>query len=332
VRAARFLGGGRVRVDEVETPSPAAGELLVRVHSNALCGSDRAALAGGSAVIPGHEISGRVAAHGAGVSGPPVDTCGIVYLVAFCGRCAACARGATNVCVERHAMYGFTAPGGLADYVCVRAECFLPLDADVPLDHATSLLDLFGTTLHALRRGGLTAGERVGVIGCGPIGLGTIAVARALGAGEVYAVDVSARRRALAELAGATPFTAGARTVQALHRATGGGCDVVVEAAGLPETQRQALESARAGGRVVAVAHSAEPVAVRVSQDLIAREISLFGSEYFRLDEHADALGLVRSGRLDPAPLITHRFALDEAEAAYRCFLSGETGKVLVQP
>jgi threonine 3-dehydrogenase len=214
--------------------------------------------------------------------------------------------------------------------VVVRSSCFLPVDPKITLDAATALLDLFGTSSHAFRVAGRPHMRSVLVIGCGPIGLGAIAVARALGVSEVVGIDVSAPRLTLAQEVGAIALAAsepnGTRDIAP------DGFDVVIEAAGLPSTQRQAIESTAAGGVAVFIAHSGSPVEVRASADLIAREITVMGSEYFRPDEFPDNHERVRTGVLDPSPMITDAFALEDAAEACDVFFSAAAGKVLVQP
>jgi propanol-preferring alcohol dehydrogenase len=320
-------------VVDVRRPAPGPGEVLVRVEACALCGTDRHALESGAPVTPGHETAGEVVETGPGVDAPRPGTRGVVYLVDFCGTCAACRRGWTNVCLDRRRMYGFDAPGGFADYQVVRAGCFVPVDPRVRPGQATALLDLLGTAGHALRRAGPGTPRRVLVLGCGPIGLGVLAMAAALGTAERYGVDLAGHRLELAERLGAVPVDA-TRTdpVAVLRAAVPDGFDVVVEAAGRTETQRQALELAGPGGRVLVVAHNPRPLELRTSIDLIQREVALIGSEYFPVAELAANQALLLDGRVDPGPLLTHRFPLEELEAAYDAFWSGRTGKVLVEP
>jgi threonine dehydrogenase-like Zn-dependent dehydrogenase len=332
MRAVRFGGDGRVTVERVPRPEPGPGELLVDVAWCALCGSDREAYRRGSAVTPGHEVAGRVAALGPGVPGPPLGTPGVVYLVDPCGSCYACVRGSTNTCLARRRMYGFTTDGGLAEAMVVSAGCFRPVAPELPLDVATALLDVAGTSVHALERGGLVPQARVTVIGCGPIGLGVVASARALGARTVYALDVAPVRLELARSLGAVAFDAGTDGEARVRAHAPDGCELVVEAAGLPATQAQALRLVAPGGRVVVVAHSGTTLELHPSRDLIAREVSLIGSEYFPLGDLPRLQALVRSGRLDPAPILTDRLPLDRAAEAFRRFWSGATGKVLVHP
>jgi threonine 3-dehydrogenase len=334
MRAARFTGAGRVTVESVAIPAVGAEEVLVRVHANALCGSDRHGYERGARVTPGHEIAGTVVARGDGVRTVAVGDRGVVYLVDWCGECRACVAGSANICLRRRAMIGFTQDGGLADYVRVPARCFLALPAGILLDTATALLDLFGTTLHAFRRAGRdVAGADVVVVGCGPIGLGAVAVARALGAGSVHALDIVPYRLGLAELAGAVAVDAASDDpAREIRRALPDGCPIVIEAAGRPETQRMAIELGGPDARVVIVAHAHVPLALQTSVDLIQLERALIGSEYFPPGTFADTAALVQRRRVDPAPLLTHRFSLDDVQDACEAFFGGATGKVLVMP
>jgi threonine 3-dehydrogenase len=333
MRAARFVGHRRVEISEVPIPRVGTGEVLVRVDSCALCGSDRTGWVNGSSVTPGHETSGTVVAVGEGVADLRPGTRGVIFLVDACGACRSCRAGSPNRCLDKRATYGFTAPGGLAEYVAVDTGCFLPVADDVPLDVATALLDLLGTTSHALRSAGRRPLGSVVVIGCGPIGLGTIVMARSMGAASVIAVDVVRERLDLAATVGASPIDASdVVVVDTIRDAVPEGVDVVVEAAGSAETQRQALDVVGAGGVVLVVAHSAERLELRTSADLIQREVSIVGCEYFRPDEFADNQELLRSGSIDPRPLLTHRFPLERADEACETFFAASSGKVLVRP
>lgn len=331
--AARFVGEGRVHVVEVPVPTPGADEILVKVDSCALCGSDRDGWSNGSGVTPGHETSGTVVAVGHGVVESVTGTTGVVFLVDACGACLSCRSGSANRCLRKRAMYGFTAPGGLAEYVAIRVNCFLPVAPEIPLSAATALLDLFGTTSHAFRLAQRPQMRSVLVIGCGPIGLGAIAIARAEGASPLVGTDISRDRLELARTAGASPVDAAAPAWGTEMRDLApDGFDVVIEAAGRQTTQRQALDRVAPGGVVVFIAHGASPLEVHPSPDLIAREITVMGAEYFRPDEFPENHERVRTGMWDPSPLITHEFPLERADEACEVFFSGASGKVLVRP
>ena len=333
MKAARFLGGGRIEPHEVLVPEPGPDEVLIEVHSCALCGSDRGAFWEGSDVIPGHEVAGTVVAAGRDVTGLEEGARGVVYLVDFCGECSICNTGSTNMCPNRRKMYGFTADGGFAAYEVVRSRCFLPIADDVPLDLATTLLDFYGTNLHAFRRAGLPLPRIVGVIGCGPIGLGAISVAKALGVQRVFGIDVAPYRLDLAGRFGAVAIDARpGDAMESVLALAPGGCDVVIEAAGITATQRQAIGLAAPGGTVVFVAHNREPLEVHTSTSLIASERTLVGSEYFPIGEFSDTHELFSSGALDAQSAVSHRYPLEQIESAFDTFWSGASAKVLVQP
>jgi threonine 3-dehydrogenase len=330
--AARFSGKGQISLEERPIPRPGPHQLLVRVDSCALCGTDRGAFENGSDVTPGHEISGTVAAVGEGVENSLIGAPGVVYLVDFCGRCACCRIGRTNMCLNKHAMYGFTADGGYAEFVAVTAKCYLPTPPDLSLDNATALLDLLGTSGHAFRRVGREA-RSVAVIGCGPIGIGAIAVAVALRAETIVAIDISPYRLELAERLGAATVNAhNGDSVRTCLERLPSGFDVVIEAAGTTSTQQQAISLVSAGGTVAFVAHNHAPLPVDTLGQLIKYEKTLLGSEYFPIGEFHDNLSLVQSGLIPTDELLTHRFSLAEIDDAFTVFMSRRSGKVLVRP
>jgi threonine 3-dehydrogenase len=332
MRAARFRGGGDIEMVDVDIPKPGPSEVVLRVHSCALCGSDRDGYLNGSVMTPGHEVSGVIDAVGEEVALAP-GTAGVVYLVGYCGSCYCCKSNLTNMCIDKQQMYGFSDDGGFAEYILVRADCFLEVAEEIPLDHATALLDLYGTTNHAFRRAGGASSKSVLVVGCGPIGIGAISTARAAGAGRVVALDVAPYRLHLAEALGAVVVDAGLTGAeQRVLENAPDGFDIVIEAAGLSRTQRQAISLAAPDGRVVFVAHNRDPVEIHVSTELIQKEKTVLGSEYFPKAEFAGNHSLLLSGALDPSRVITHRFSLDEISYAFRTFFSGHSGKVLVQP
>lgn len=330
--AARFLGEGRIELEDRPVPRPSEGEILVKVDSCALCGTDRGLYLNGSDVTPGHESSGTVVDVGSSAHESLLGGHGVIYLVNYCGECSCCLSGNTNMCLNKRAMYGFTAAGGYAQYVAIDARCWLPVDPQIPLDGATALLDLLGTSGHAFRRTGRHP-QAVAVIGCGPIGMGAISVARTLGAGTVYAIDISSYRLELANQLGATAIDgrAGDPVATCLAREPNG-FDTVVEAAGYTATQHQAIALAAAGGTVVFLAHNHEPLPVATLQDLIQFERALLGSEYFPIGEFEDNLSLLDSGLIPTDTLITHKFSLEKISDAFELFMSGRSGKILVRP
>lgn len=319
----RFVGDGRIEGWERPVPRPGPGELLLAVRANALCGTDRAQLAAGSAVTPGHEAAGEMVAAGPGTS-TAIGTMGVVYLMDFCGSCRGCAEGATNRCSAKRADMGFTHDGGYGRYLLVHESNFFPVGTDVPADEATLLLDVMGTTAHALRRALAVRPHiaSVAIAGAGPVGLGMVAMARlTLGPDvPILAADVVPYRLELAERLGATPVLLPSRLPDV---------DAAFDTAGRGSARRMLLDALGRGGVLVCIGHG-EGLDLDVSADLIAPERAVVGSEYFRYDELAANLELLRANRPYLRRIITHRFGIDELEEAYRVFLGGESGKVVV--
>jgi Zn-dependent alcohol dehydrogenases len=153
-RVPRFAGDRRIEAWVRPVPAPDFGELLIRVRANALCGTDRSQYLHGSDVVPGHEAAGTVAEVGPGTT-TPVGTPGVVFLMDFCGACRSCRLALTNQCLAKRADMGFTRDGGYGAYELVSESNFFPIGADLPFADATLLLDVMGTTGHALERASL---------------------------------------------------------------------------------------------------------------------------------------------------------------------------------
>src|SRR6266511_2356067 len=285
--APRFLGEGRIGSWERTVPRPGSGELLLAVRANAICGSERGQYVNGSDVVPGHETAGIVVATGEGTK-TPVGTAGVVFLMDFCGTCRSCAAGATNECLAKRADMGFTHDGGYGPYELVHETNFFPVPPDVALAEATLLLDVMGTTGHALERARLVTPDirAIAVSGAGPLGLGLVVMARLLLEGSVPVV--------------------------------------------VADVQPARLDLVARLGVLVCVGHG-EALELAVSPDLIAPERAILGSEYFRFDELPRNLDLLRSHRNELAPIISARYPIAELRTAFELFMSGTTGKVVVE-
>lgn len=334
-RVPHFLGGGRIGTHQRPIPDPGAGELLLRVRANALCGTDRVQLSDGSAVTPGHEAAGEVVSTGPG-SPIPVGTRGVVFLMDFCGTCRSCRAGATNQCNAKRADMGFTRDGGLGRFELVHETNFFAVGQELDPAEATMLLDVMGTTSHALARARAVRDdvESLVIAGAGPVGLGTVAMARLL-LGQrttVVIADVVPYRLALAEQLGAVSVDLRDRQLpNALADAgVSGGADVAIDTSGRESGRRTLLDALGRRGVLVCVGHG-EGLTLEVSADLIGPERTVMGSEYFRYDALPVNLELLLRNREYLGRIITHWFGIDQLEEAYRRFLAGETGKVVIE-
>ncbi len=326
--APRFLGNGRIDFEERAYATPGAGQLLLRVAANAVCGTDRSQYFEGSSVVPGHEAAGVVFAAGQDTT-VAVGTRGVVFLMDYCGQCRSCLLGATNQCLAKRADMGFTEDGGYGPYELVHESHFFPITDSIEIGSATMLLDVMGTSSHALRRAELVRPdiESIYIAGAGPIGLGLLVMASLRYGTDVpiHISDVSPWRLDFAESFGGIPIDAS--DPRAL--ASVGTPDVAFDSSGKEMARRAALDMLGKRGALVCVGHG-ETITLDVSRDLLAPEHAVLGSEYFRYDELPANLELLEQHHDVIARVISHRFPVEHISEAFELFLSGETGKVLI--
>ena len=329
----RFLGRGQISFVRKPVQEPGRGQLLIGVKANALCGSERGQFFDGSGVTPGHEAAGVVVD-----AGPETDTAtgtrGVIYLMDFCGECRSCALGFTNQCMNKRGDVGFNKDGGYGPYVLVNENVFFPTGEDVPLAEATMLLDVMGTTGHAIRRG-LRLREDVlslGIAGAGPVGLGALAMARILLGSEVVVIsDLSPYRLDLARRLGGKVVDLRETTLaEGLKEHGLVEVDLAIDTSGKGSARQSYLDVLSKRGVLVCAGHG-EGLSLGISRDLIAPERAVLGSEYFCYDELRSNLELLRDNLPYLGQIITHRFAVQDIREAFEIFFRGETGKVLVE-
>lgn len=314
---ARFLGEGRIRFSTVELSPVAEGEVRLRVDVCALCGSDKRLLQSGSAVVPGHEIGGTVVATGAGVD-LPEGTRGIVYIPVYCGECVRCRARRTNQCLRLTQLIGWQRDGGFAEHVDVPARCVLPVPDDIPLDVAVLGLDTVGTAAHALRLGLRTQPDGVDralVVGAGPLGLGVVAVAGALGVPRIDAYDPHPGRLDTAVALGAKP--AEDLTMENQY-------DLVIEVSGAAAAREAAQRVVSPGGTVLALGESNEPYMMPATPRWRRTDCFTVRSFYFPVNEVADNWPLLRQIGAPLRDLLTKRLTLSELPEAFSRFVAGD--------
>jgi threonine dehydrogenase-like Zn-dependent dehydrogenase len=333
MRVPVLTGDNNVDWTDKPVPSPGDGQLLVAVGANALCGTDRLQFRYGSAATPGHEAAGTVVAAGPGTT-TPEGTWGAVYLMDFCGECRSCRLGHTNQCLDKRADMGFDTDGGYGPYELVSESVLFAVDDGIDIVDATLLLDVMGTSGHAIGRVQRMRPdvESVLVAGAGPIGLGAVAMCRlVLGADiPIVVFDEAPYRLALAERLGATPIDIGETTVAEGVAALGyDTLDVAFDSSGRTVARRDCLDALGKRGVLACIGHG-QTLELNVSGDLIAMERAVLGSEYFRYEEMPANLALLHEHRDYLSSIITHRFPAEELSEAFATFLTGETGKVVI--
>jgi propanol-preferring alcohol dehydrogenase len=332
--------GAPLELREVARPRPGADELLVKVAAAGICHSDAHYRAGTSGVgfLPltlGHEIAGTVAEVGADVTGVKVGDRVALHYLFTCGRCEYCVRGLEQFCPAGK-MVGKHAHGGYAEYVVAPARNAIPVPEGVGLETAAIMMCSSATAFHALRKARMAAGERVAVFGAGGLGLSAVQLARACGAAEVYAVDVSPEKLGAASSYGAKPVSPaeGAPETQLRDFTEGQGVDVALEFAGLPLTQRQAVASLAAQGRAALVGISGAPFAVESYATIINREAEIIGVSDHLHGELTTLMMFAHRGLLELEGIIADRVPLDAEEINSRldalAEFRGETRSVIL--
>lgn len=318
-RAARFHGEGRITVEAAPASASDPGDVRVDVIACALCGSDLRPLRQGWPRTPGHEIVGRVNRPGHALHGKRA----VVYIPAFCGRCAQCRAGSTQLC-ETASLVGWQRPGGYADAVEVPGQCLLPVPDDVPDRLAPLLLDTVGTSAHGVRLAArvVSPGPAL-VVGAGPVGLGSLLVLRRMGWGPLRVREPNAYRAGMAASLGAEPVGA--------EEALAGPVPLVLECSGKDAGRQLALEAVAPGGAVVQLGES-DAWSIRETREVRRKDFFLIRSFYFPIGDYAANLGLLRADRDDYARLVDATAPLEGLQELFAAFARGERLKPLLCP
>jgi L-idonate 5-dehydrogenase len=332
MRAAVVHGPGDLRIDELPDPSPGVGEVLIAVEWGGICGSDTSYFkhgASGTAVLKhplvlGHEIAGRIARLGAGVSGLEVGQAVTVHPATLVGDGVMPVRlaGRTNLYTPTRyfgsAAFDPHTDGGFSEFRTARADQIRVLPEEVSTEHG-ALAEPLGVAFHAVGRAGELHGKTVLVNGAGPIGSLVVAAARYCGADTIIASDVSDRALDIARQMGAD---------ETVNVAFGGvlpeDVEVAFEASGAARALGSVLRATARGGTLVQVGNLPGAEIQAVLGDLVTREITWVGSYRF-VDEITDAIEAMRAG-LDVGPLITHTFKLEQAAEAMAVALDPASG------
>lgn len=327
---------------EVPVPEPRDGEVLVQVEAASVCGTDLHIYQwdGWSSarikppVTLGHEWAGTVVALGPNVRSVAVGDYVSAESHVTCGLCYQCRTGRRHMC-ERTEILGVDRDGAFAEYVAVPESVVWQNNrAKLPPEIA-SLQEPFGNAVFAAAHEDLP-GKTVAVLGCGPIGLFTVGIAKASGAGRVLASDRTPYRLGLAATMGADA-TLAAGSVDALEwfqeRNEGEGLDVVFEMSGAPAAISDAFRIVRNGGNVVLFGIPAEPVTIDVAESMIFKNLTVSAvngrdiwATWFR------TRWLLEHGVVDLRPLVTQAYPLDRFEQAFAELAAGEACKIVLYP
>jgi len=329
------------RFQEVAIPEIGLRDVLVRVQVASICGTDLhiyqwdcwSARRIRPPLVFGHEFCGVVEKVGDEVSTVHPGDFVSAEMHLSCGHCYQCRTGQSHIC-QSVRIIGVDADGCFAQFVRIPEANIWKIDPAIPADYA-AVLDPLGNAVHTVLAGDI-AGLSVAVTGCGPIGLFSVAVAKACGAGPIFATEIHPYRRKLAEKIGATVVIDPSATdpVGFVLGETGGvGVDVVLEMSGHPEAIRQAFQMLRRGGRISLLGIPAKPLELDLANDIIFRGAVVQGINGRRVFETWYKMqALLKSGALALAPLITDRIPMVDFERGMELLLSGNASKVLMYP
>lgn len=325
MKAIRMIEAGQP-LQMQQIPIPAAGEedILVRVRATGICHSDAHYRAGRSSmgrmpITLGHEVAGEVEWIGSNVKNVEASERVCLHYNISCGDCYYCKTGNEQFC-ETVKMIGHHIDGGYAEYIAVPARNAIHLPAEISFEEGATLMCASATALHALRKGRVKAGETVAVFGVGGLGLSAIQLAKALGAVEVYAVDIKLEKLELASEYGAIPIDASrVDAVEEIRKLTKGrGVNVALEMIGLPMTMKQTIESLGMLGRAVIVGLSQIPLEVHPYRTLIGYEAEIIGSNDHLLQELPLLIDMARQKILDTSHVVSQTIPLDAGKVNQR--------------
>jgi L-iditol 2-dehydrogenase len=333
MKAAFLTGIKQIEIRETKKPTPKKGEVLVRLISIGICGSDvhyyRTGKIGSQVVdypfIAGHECSGVVEEITDEVTGLSVGNRVAIEPAISCGKCEFCISGRPNVCPKVRFL-GTPATenvpaieGAFREYITIPSSNAIPIPDNMDFEEAT-LTEVLAIAVHAIDLVKLNPRENVAIFGSGPIGLGVLLMAKLSGAATIFATDLIKSRLEMAKKLGAdyTVNPNKKNPVEIIKSITGGrGVDVTFEAAGEQETINHSLEAVRIGGRV-AIIGIPELNEVSYDPDIRRKEPVIY---HVRRSNQANrdverAISLMENGLLKAKPLVTHKFPLDRIKEA----------------
>ena len=329
-------------LDLIETDIPVAGpgEVLVKVEATSICGTDlhiyrwdewsqkRIAVPR----VTGHEGAGYVVQVGPDVKGFREGDYVTFESHHTCGLCFQCRTGQAHVCRE-YRIFGVDVDGCFAEYAKAPAGAVWLNPPDLPVEHAC-IQDPFGNAVMSALSGEVAA-QSVLVIGCGAIGLFSIAIAKSCGASQVIGVDLNEYRLDLARKVGATTVFNPRRDdwVAGVRDITGGsGVDVVLEMSGNAEALKAGLTVVRNAGRVSLLGIPSEPVYIDLARDVIFKGLRLDGITGRRLFDTWYKSSSLLQRVVDVGPILTHRFSLEDYEKGFDLMDRGDCGKIILYP
>ena len=342
MKALRKMRAGRgLSMESAPVPAIGAADVLVRVKTASICGTDLHIYGWDRwsqgrikpPVTLGHEFCGVVERVGEEVTAVRAGDFVSAEMHVNCGHCHQCRLGEAHIC-QNLRIIGIDQDGAFAEFVKIPASNIWKLDAAIP-EHYGAILDPLGNAVHTVLAGPI-AGQTVLVTGCGPIGLMSIAVAKACGSSTVFATETNERRRAMAKRMGADVVlnpAAEDAVARILAETNGTGVDALLEMSGNPTAIQQGFKALRAGGRASLLGIPTENVPLDLVNDVIFKGATVQGIYGRRMyGTWVQMTALLKARRLDLEPLFGERESLEKFEKAFAKLQGGLAGKILLYP
>ena len=342
MQAAYLPGNSTVVLKEVEIPEPGYGEVLIKMKSSTICGSDIRAIyrehtgkgpEGYQNKICGHEPSGQIVKCGPGLRRFKEGDRVVVYHISGCGVCNDCRRGYMISCTSSYRRaYGWQRDGGMAEYLLAEEKDLVLLPDSLTYTDGAQIACGFGTVYEGLEKIGICGNDAVLVVGLGPVGLAALMLAKAMGANKLIGVDTVQERLDIAKEKGLADHVilSDASALDKIKELTGGmGVERAVDCSGNTYGRQLAIRAARKWGKIVFIGEGGT-VEMNPSPDIIHDQTTIYGSwvtNIWRMEELVERI--VRWG-IHPEDLVTNRFTLDHASEAFALMNEGKCGKVAV--
>jgi len=342
MKAAFLPGNSTVVFKDVEIPVPGHGEVLIKMKSSTICGSDIRAIyrehlgkgpEGYQNKVCGHEPSGQVVQCGPGLRRFKEGDRVVVYHISGCGVCNDCRRGYMISCTSPYrAAYGWQRDGGMAEYMLAEEKDLVLLPDSLSYSDGAQIACGFGTVYEGLEKIGICGNDAVLVVGLGPVGLAAAMLAKAMGASKVIGVDTVQERMDIAFEKGLCDhvFLSDADALKKIQDLTGGyGVERSVDCSGNTYGRQLSIRAARKWGKIVFIGEGGT-CEFNPSPDIIHDQKTIYGSWVTNIWRMEELVERIERWGIHPADLITNRFKLEDASEGFALMNEGKCGKVAI--
>lgn len=342
MRAAYLPGNSTVVMREVEVPQPGHGEVLIKMKSSTICGSDIRAIyrehlgkgpEGYQNKICGHEPSGQIVKCGPGLRRFKEGDRVVVYHISGCGVCNDCRRGYMISCTSPYrAAYGWQRDGGMAEYLLAEEKDLVLLPDSLTYSDGAQIACGFGTVYEGLEKIGICGNDVVLVVGLGPVGLAAAMLAKAMGANRVIGTDTVQERMQIAIDKNLCDLVvpSGDKALEAIMEATSGkGVERAVDCSGNTHGRQLAIRATRKWGKIVYIGEGGT-CEFNPSPDIIHDQKAIYGSWVTNIWRMEELVERIERWGIHPEELITHRFSLEQASEGFALMAEGKCGKVAI--